>query len=487
MVIVRKPNNDIRICIDYKDLNKAIKREHFHVPSLEELTYELSGAKYFSTLDCSNGFWHVKLDDQSKKLTTFNTPFGRYCFKRLPYGLRNSSEIFFKRISDLFSLAKGIKIYVDDILIFARSIEEHDKILKIALAICIKNNIKLNKNKCKFGITEIKYMGHILTSSGIKPDEEKIKAIEFYKTPPNKKDVEIFLGMITYLQRFIPNASSITEPLKNLLKSNIEFQWNHEQQNSFESLKNIISKEPILGYFQPNEDIIISCDDVISSKGLGTCIKQKNKIIGYASRSLTESQKSYAQIEKEMLPVVFSCEKFHQYLFANGDITIETDHRLLISIFSKPLVKTPPRLQRMLLKLQPYQFKLVYKPGKELKIADALSRTYIDEEYEFAKDIDLHICSIIKNLPVSDLKIEKIKQIIETDSHLQNLVILIKNGFPNNKKNLESDMKVYWSYRDELTFMEGLICKGDKILIPEELRQDTLKQLHIGHMGKKKI
>lgn len=485
MVIVQKANNDIRICIDPKDLNKAIKREHFHVPSLEELTYELSGAKYFSTLDCSNGFWHVKLDDKSKKLTTFNTPFGRYCFKRLPYGLRNSSEIFFKRISDLFSSIDGIKIYVDDILIFGKSIEEHDKILKKALDICKENNIKLNKNKCKFGITEIKYMGHILSSNGIRPEEEKIKAISLYKTPQNKKDLEIFLGMITYLQRFIPNASTITEPLRNLLKSNIEFQWNYEQQNSFEKLKNIISKEPVLGYFQPNEDIIISCD--ASSKGLGTCIKQKNKIIAYASRSLTETQQSYAQIEKEMLAVVFSCEKFHQYLFANENITIETDHRPLISIFSKPLVKTPPRLQRMLLKLQPYHFKLVYKPGKELKIADALSRAYINEEYEFNKDIDLHICSLIKNLPVSDSKIEKIRQITKNDDHLQKLVKLISYGFPSNKNNLQDEMKIYWTYRDELTFVDGLIFKGDKILIPKELREDTLKQLHIGHMGKEKM
>ena len=482
MVIVDKPkSNDIRICLDPKDLNKAIKREHYQLPTIEEITSRLAGAKVFSKLDLNSGYWQLKLDEDSQLLTTFNTPFGRYAYKRTPFGIKSAQEVFHKRVAQHFENIPGVETDIDDILIWGKSEEEHNITLQKVLDKCVELNITLNKEKCLFKTNHIEYIGHTITSNGVQPSASKIKAISEMPHPKDKKGVERLLGTVNYLAKFIPNISTIIEPIRSLLKNDVLFVWENPQKNAFNKIQEILSTEPVLKFFDVNEKITISCD--ASKSGLGAALMQNGKPVSFVSRSMTEAETRYAQIEKELLAVLFSLEKFNQYTYGQY-VTVESDHRPLESILKKPLIKAPLRLQRMLLRLQKYNFELKFKPGKELIVADMLSRAYLpDSESSTENEIEQYVHAIIENMPVSDEKLSEIKEQTLHDTDLQELQQVIMRGWPNNKANLECKVQEYWDSRDELTVVDGIILKGDRIVIPKTLRTEMMTKLHLGHFG----
>lgn len=484
LVIVHKKDGSLRLCLDPTNLNKAIQREHFQIPTMDEIISKVSGAKFFSTVDCSNGFWQIKLDSTSSDLCTFNTPFGRYKFLRMPYGISSAPEVFTKTIKQMYDSIEGVDVYVDDILIWGSTLKEHNERLVKVFKIAREHNLKFNKFKCKFGLQEIAYMGHRITDKGVLPDLSKIEAIKNLQTPQNKKDIERLLGMVQYLARFIPNSSILTEPLRKLLKKDIEFQWNHEQEQALQQLKILIANSPVLNHFDTEKAILVSCD--ASQAACGAVLLQEGKPVSYVSRAFTPTQQGYAQIEKEMLAIVVACEKFHQYIYGRNDVTIETDHRPLVSIYNKPLTSAPARLQRMLIKLQQYTFKLVYKKGSELFIADTLSRSFSKDTAVEDNDYDAQLCMITKNFNATDKRLKEIKKYTFENTELKELCQFIKEGFPEHKTNLPDYLKKYWSFRDELTVHDNIIYKGTKVFIPIELRKDILKRIHYNHLGKEK-
>lgn len=212
-------------------------------------------------------------------------------------------------------------------------------------------NLKFGAGKCEIRKSEVTYVGHRLTSEGLKPDPEKIRAIEKMAKPTFTKDMQTFMGFIQYLSKFMPNMSTVSAPLRTLLEKNIVWHWNEQQKKSFQKLKTMATNTPILQYFDPNKPLTLSVD--ASSKGLGAVLIQNQKPVAYASRALTETQQKYPQIEKETLAIVYGCNKFHEYVYGR-EINIETDHKPLQSIFRKSLLQTPPRLQRLLIALEKY-------------------------------------------------------------------------------------------------------------------------------------
>ena len=357
LVIAEKPKTGkLRICLDPRDLNKAIKREHFQLPTIEDITTRLAGAKVFSKLDANSGYWQIILDESSQLLTTFHTPFGRYCFRRMPFGIKSAQEVFQKRIAQHFDNMEGVEVDIDDILVWGRSEEEHNKRLRAVLQKCKDINLTLNKEKCLFNKPEIVYIGHVISQDGVKPDGEKVDAIMNMPPPTDKKGVERLLGTVNYLAKFIPNMSVINEPIRQLLRSDTLFTWGKEQENAFKTVKEILSRQPVLTFFNVNKPVCISVN--ASKCGLGAVLTQDKKPIAYASRALTETENRYAQIEKELLDVTFGLERFHQYIFGMEDVTVENDHKPLESILKKPLFQSPSRLQRLFLRLQKYTFEL---------------------------------------------------------------------------------------------------------------------------------
>ena len=288
MVTVMKPNGKLRICIDPRDLNKAIKREHYPMRTIEEIVSRMPNAKVFSVLDASSGFWQVKLDRDSAKLCTFNTPFGRYMFTRLPFGISSAPDVFQSIMSEMFEDIDGVEVVVDDLLIWGETEEEHDIRLKQVLERAKRRNVKLNRDKSQIKREQISYVGHVIGKDGIKPDPKKVEAIVKLNAPTGKEELQRFLGMTTYLAKFIPNYSQVSAPLKILLEKSTEWHWAAEQEASFQKLKNLITNAPVLKFFDPKKPTSISVD--ASSKGMGAVLLQDEGPIAYASKSLTSCQ-----------------------------------------------------------------------------------------------------------------------------------------------------------------------------------------------------
>ena len=271
LVVVEKPNGKLRICLDPRDLNKAIKRHHYKLPSAEELFAEMSGATHFTKLDASNGYWQIMVDDESSKLLTFATPFGRFRFKRLPFGIHSASEIFQQTISEIIESCEGAKNSQDDIIIWGETKQQlTDRTVKVLEKIR-KSGLKLNKAKCVFGTTEITFLGHKLSQHGISPDPEKVKAIREMPVPINKSDLQRFLGMVAYLAKFIPHLSNETLILRELIAKDAVWQFTENHIRQFAKVKNLISENILLKFFNPNLPTKITCD--ASKTGLGATLQ----------------------------------------------------------------------------------------------------------------------------------------------------------------------------------------------------------------------
>ena len=481
IVIVDK-GTKLRICIDPRDLNKALKRQHYPLPTIEEVSTRLSGSKVFSVLDATKGFWQLKLDKESSKLLTFNTCFGRYRYLRLPFGVSPAPEIYQRKMHEIFDDIEGVEIVMDDILIHGRSESEHDARLEQVLLRCREKGLKLNSKKIKLKTKEVEYIGHVLTESGLQPDPKKVDSVVNFPAPVDKHELQRFLGMINYLGKFVPNMSKLNEPLRRLLEKDVEFKWDCAQHNCFQALKDLIIRAPVLKFYDVNEPVVLSVD--ASSFAVGACLFQDGQPVAYAGKSMSKSQVNYAQIEKELLAIVFGFERFHSYLYGRDNITVETDHKPLEAIFKKPLSAAPLRLQKMLLKLQKYNFQVQYKRGTEMYVADALSRVKWSEEYP-AKEKEFHVNSIVASSFVYD-NLEEFKEKSETDDVLQILKEVIQNGWPENKRNAPEEIHSFWSFRNEISISDGLLFKMDRVIIPRALRVRVLKELHKSHQSLEK-
>lgn len=438
IVIVPKKDGKIRVCLYPIQLNKAIQREHYQLPTRDEIHAKFKAAHYFSKLDARTEFWQMKLDQNSSKLTCFNTPFGRYRFLRLPFGITSAPEIYHRTIHMIYEHIPGCTTMMDDIIVWGSTLQEHNQRLQQVFDASRKSNLKLNREKCVFGVKELTFVGDTISAEGIKPDEAKVKAITNFETPKSKKDVQRFLGMSNYQARYVPDLSSKTQVLRNVTMEKNQFQWAAVEQKSFEELKAILTSTPILKFFDPNKEIKISSD--ASSFGLGAVLLQRHDNewmpVAYASRVMSDAETRYAQIEKKMLAILFACEHFHQYIFGQV-VEVETDHKPLVSIFKKSLNDCPLRLQRLLLRVQKYDLRIGYTPGKCMHTADALSRG-TDMSTKLTKsaqeeDLKVYVDSVIKSLPIKDRKLQMIREETQNDPKLQLLAEVIVTGFPETR------------------------------------------------------
>lgn len=317
MVAVEKRGTDrLSICLDPSDLNKYKMREHYPLPTLEDITFKISSARYFRKLDAASGYWQMKLNEQSSKLTIFNTPFRRWRFTRIPFGIASAQEIFQKKEDEALENWDGVNVIIDDILVTGGTTrEEHDKNVRTILQRCRERKLKLNPSKMEIGVEEVVYFGHNLTAKGLEPDPNKGGVIRQMRPPTSKKELETVMRMITYLTKFAPKLSEITAPLRELLKKDSEWVWDANMENIFTKVTELITQTPgpVLQYFDPKKEIILQVD--ASQHRMGAVLMQEGRPIAYSSRAIAMTQRNYAQIEKDMLSIVTGCQKFHQYIY----------------------------------------------------------------------------------------------------------------------------------------------------------------------------
>ncbi|UYV61651.1 K02A2.6-like [Cordylochernes scorpioides] len=428
MVAVSKPGGKIRICVDLTKLNQYIRRENYPLPATEHILGQLANACYFSKLDANSGFWQFGLAKESQKLTTFITPFGRFFFKRIPFGITSAPEIFQRKMTQLLGKIEGVVCFMDDIVVYGSSLEEHNERVRQVLKKIQEEGMTLNPEKCQFGVKTVKFLGHTLSSEGLFIDEEKLDAITKMEAPRSTKELKYFLGMVNYLGKFIPNLADKLQPLNSLLSTKNEWVWDEPQKKSFNLLKQELVSRPNLALFDPSRTTIVSAD--ASSFGLGGVLRQEQpdgslKPIAYVSRTLSETEKRYSQIEKG-LAIVWTCDRLKDYV-TGIKIHIETDHKPLIAIFtSKSLEDMTPRLQRLKMRMMRKQ---------------------------------------------------------KEDSLCSQLAKYCMSGWPKNKREVDPALRGYWQFQEDLTYQNGLLLRGQIILIPKSLRKDILEKLHQGHFG----
>ena len=276
MVVVPKPGNQVRICGDFVQLNKAVLREVYPMPTTEETLAKLSGANFVTKLDANAGFWQKSLSEESKLLTTFITPWGRFCYKRLPFGISSAPEHFQKCIRNILEGLDGVVNQVDDILVYAETEEMLDHRVMANLERLQSANVTLNPKKCKFSQTQVQFLGHLVGRDGIQADPEKVEAIMKMPEPANVSDLRRFLGMVNQMSKFLPSLAELSAPLRNLLSTKNVWLWNLPQQEAFERIKQALMKAPAaLGIYDAAKESTISVD--ASSHGLGAVLKQQQQ------------------------------------------------------------------------------------------------------------------------------------------------------------------------------------------------------------------
>ncbi|XP_063959342.1 uncharacterized protein K02A2.6-like [Lytechinus pictus] len=474
LAVSRKANGKLRICLDPKNLNRATKRTHHKTPTLEEITHKMSGAKVFSKLEARHGYWSVVLDEESSFLTTFNSPFGRFRYLRLPFGLNVSQNVFQEKMDIILEKCPGTIGIADDIVVFGQDQQEHDKNLVNLMKVSREFGLVFNPDKCECSIPSVKFFGCYYDAAGVHPDPDKVESIKRIPPPDNVKDLQKFLGMVQYLSPFVAHMADHTDALCGLLRKDSEWQWNATHQQAFEALKDRISESTTLTYFDSRKPTVIQVD--ASLKGVGAALLQDNKPVAFASKALTPTEQRYANIERELLAVVFGCTRFHTYVFGSSFVT-QSDHKPLENIQHKNLADTPPRLQRMMLRLQPYDYKVVYCPGKDMMLADALSRLNPAEEPTLDFELTIH------SVRYSDDKLEEIRKYTDDDETLRKLVNVVTECRPEDPKELSKDIRKFWSCRDKLSVEDGILMKGECVFIPGPLRHEVLQMIHTGHLG----
>jgi hypothetical protein len=457
IVLVKKKNGETRLCVDYREINKITIRDNFPTPLIDDNLDLLKDKKHFSTLDLKSGFHHVRVAESSVKYTSFITPFGQFEYVRMPFGLTNAPRVFQRYLYGIFSdLIRTHKVilYMDDVLVATGTLEEHLDILKDVFILAADHGLEFRLDKCYFLQDQIRYLGYLVSSAGIRPNPENVDCVKKFPVPTCSKDVQRFLGLASYFRRFIPSFSIKARVLYDLIRKNAAFKFGDDELVAFETLKDSLVDAPLLAIYSPLLETELHCD--ASSKGFGAILLQKQddgkfRPVRYLSKRTTESESKLHSYELELLAIVYAVEKFHVYLHGLRFKVVTDSDAVKMALNKKDI---NPRISRWALVLENYDYTVEHRAGKRMQHVDALSR-----------------CT-----PV---------MVIEENTFEQNLAIA-QNLDPVIKA-LKSELEVRESKKFELR--NGLVYRkaNDKLLfyVPSLMEQNILTLCHdnLGHFG----
>ncbi|KAK1435339.1 hypothetical protein QVD17_01100 [Tagetes erecta] len=371
ILFIKKKDGSMRMCIDYRELNKVTIKNRYPLPRIDDLFDQLQGASWFSKIDLRSGYHQLKVRDEDIPKTAFRTRYGHFEFVVMSFGLTNAPAAFMDLMNRVCRpmLDRSVIVFIDDILIYSRSKDDHARHLREVLEVLRKEKLYAKFSKCAFWLREVQFLGHVINASGILVDPAKVEAVMKWSPPKTPTEVRSFLGLAGYYRRFIQDFSKIASPLTKLTRKDIIFTWGKEQEDAFQVLKKKLTQAPVLVLPEGPEDLVIYCD--ASYQGLGCVLMQRGKVIAYASRQLKPNEVNYPTHDLELAAVVFALKIWRHYLYG-VKCTIYTDHKSLKYFFDQKDLNM--RQRRWLELVKDYDCEILYHPGKANVVADALSR-----------------------------------------------------------------------------------------------------------------
>ena len=475
------PNNDLienkehkkiqpqRLVIDYRLLNKQTEVQKYPSPNIDEILHSIGKSKYYTCVDCTQSFHQILIAPQDRHKTAFSTPYGKWEWKKMPFGLSGAPITFQKLMDTILCGLQGLELfcYMDDIVVHSETFAQHLYKLRKLFEILRKHNIKLQPGKTQFFKSELNFLGFIINENGYKVDARKICAVKNFKQPVKMVQVQSFLGLTNYFRKFIPKYSDIIEPLINLTRKNVQFKWNEKCESSFEQLKNVLISEPILTFPDMTLPYIVQCD--ASNYAIGGILMQyvdgKNKVIAYGSRVLSLTEKNYSIYDREALAVYYCiCEVFKPYIY-NKSVIVQSDQQALITLMNAQLGKNTPRITRWKIELQSVvpDLKIVHIAGK-LNLSDVLSRIVSSDAQ----------CIIVQNK--NDLNFPKIEYInVKPDNKSLNQNISCVNLITRSSaKAVEQESKVEF-FKFQQLLNENKIKLQNNVSVVQSKIEDLLQ------------
>ncbi|MFS8007030.1 putative nucleotidyltransferase, Ribonuclease H [Helianthus anomalus] len=408
VLFVKKKDGTFKMCIDYRELNKVIVKNRYPLPRIDDLFNQLEGSSYYSKIDLRSGYHQLRVRDEDVSKTAFRTRYGHYEFLVMPFGLTNAPAVFMDLMNRVCKpyLDKFVIVFIDDILIYSKSQEEHEQHLGLILELLRTEQLYAKFSKCDFWLREVHFLGHVVNKDGILVDPSKVDSIRNWPAQRTPTEIHQFLGLAGYYRRFIKDFSKIAQPLTLLTQKGVTYRLGNTQESAFQHLKDRLCSTPILSLQEGTNDFVVYCD--ASIQGLGCVLMQRDKVIAYSSRQLKVHERNYTTHDLELGAIVFALKIWRHYLYGTK-CTIYTDHRILEHIFKQKELNM--RQCRWVELLNDYECAIKYHPGKANVVADALSRK--DTTPRRVRALQLTIQSSlpaqIRDVQVEALKPENVK------------------------------------------------------------------------------
>lgn len=491
VVLAKKKDGTMRFCVDYRKLNRVTRQDAYPLPRIDQILEKLVGKHFYSSMDLASGYWQIEIEEKDKEKTAFICHLGLFEFIRMPFGLTNAPATFQRMMDEVLAdiPIELVKDYIDDIITGSTTFEGHMEDIQKIFDRLRQYNLKLKLSKCTWCKNKLLYLGHTIDANGISPNRAKVEAIDKMQPPKDINGLRRFLGMVSYYRRFIKNFAHIAEPLHKLLQKGSLYKWNERCQVAFDTLKEKLTSAPVLKYPNFSKPFTIHTD--ASNFAIGAVLTQKDEKglehpVVYASRTLNKAERNYATIDRECLAVVWALQQFRHFVLGSKDLEVVTDHEPLTN-FVKTYETEEGRRARWIIRLQEYNPKIIYRPGKQNANADALSR--INSEN--------YICSLIRE---TEKDTSAIIEAQLADTKLKDIITYLRDGEltenPMRNKTIVAEAEMYQLidgvlYRTAPSrYMRKTGRERPRLVIPESLRQEILRRYHDsvlgGHLGIKK-
>ena len=483
-VLVPKKSGQLRICVDYRELNKRTTKDSYPLPLPDEAQDRLTGSTIFSTLNLQSGYWQLPVNVADREKTAFcpGPGMGLYEFCRMPFGLTGAPSSFQRLMDKTLHGFPFVTIYLDDILIHSNNVQVHAQHLKVVFQRLQNAGLTLRGTKCHIGLPSVRYLGHIFSAKGMSPDPSKVQDITDWPTPTNPTEVRQFLGLASYYRRYILNFSNTAGPLYSLTQKNVPFTWDLACNEAFDTLKSHLVQSPDFAYpcfHQEAEPFVLQTD--ASAIGLGAVLEQYGHVIAYASWSLTSSERNYSVKQRECLAIVFALKQFRHYLLGRS-FQIHTDHEPLQWLSAQNM---EGMLCRWALAMQEYNFTIVHRNGSANTNADALSR------------LPPPSCALTVALPHYSLPELKKAQMLDPIISVVHKARLQSCDVPRDTTFNRGILRRYKQLWKQLAIADGVLCRTYSLgplegavtvpILPPSFQQEALTLSHdiptAGHLG----